>query len=136
MKKIIILSLILAIVLISGSKQIHQEGEIDVISSMKFNQDENLTVIANKNKIEDKERLAKLLIKKYKDNSFKSIKFSTDYGYATSLNIRVFLWEYQVRNQDPVMKIEYIPVKWGQGYDVVRNPEKFQMYIDGELVEY
>ena len=63
---------------------------------MKMNQDETLTVVANRKQIEDKEDFAKLIVKKCKDNSFQSVKFSTDYGYATSLNLRVYLWEDEI----------------------------------------
>ena len=100
-----------------------------------MNQDETLTVVANRKQIEDKEDFAKLLVKKCKDNSFQSVKFSTDYGYATSLNLRVYLWEDEIEGQEPVMVVEYKPVEWGQDYDIVHDPEKFQMYVDGELME-
>lgn len=135
-KKYAIAFWVLVICLISGCNQKHKEGEPDVISSIKTNLDEKLIVVANRDLIEKKEEFAELIVEKCKDNSFKSIKLSTDYGYATSLNISVFLWKDQVGNQDPVMQIEYIPIKWGQGYDIVRNSDKFQMYIDGELAEY
>ena len=83
-KKYALICLLLAAALVSGCAQKHKEGEPDVISSMKMNQDETLTVVANRNQIEDKENFAKLLVKKCKDNSFQSVRFSTDYGYAIS----------------------------------------------------
>ena len=72
---------------------------------------------------------------KDKDNSFQSVRFSTDYGYATSLNLRVYLWEDEIEGQEPVMVVEYKPVEWGMDYDIVHDPEKFQMYVDGELMK-
>lgn len=33
------------------------------------------------------------------------------------------------------MVVECKPVEWGRDYDIVRDPEKFQMYVDGELME-
>ena len=83
-KKHTLLCLLLAAAFVSGCAQKHKEGEPDVISSMKMNQDEILTVVANRNQIEDKEDFAKFLVEKCKDNSFQSVRFSTDYGYATS----------------------------------------------------
>lgn len=130
-----LLCLLLAAALVSGCAQKHKEGEPDVISSMKINQDETLTVVANRKQIEDKEDFAKLLVKKCKDNSFQSVRFSTDYGYATSLNLRVYLWEDEIEGQEPVMVVEYKPVEWGMDYDIVHDPEKFQMYVDGELMK-
>ena len=33
------------------------------------------------------------------------------------------------------MVVEYKPVEWEMDYDIVHDPEKFQMYVDGELME-
>ena len=134
-KKHTLLCLLLAAALVSGCAQKHKEGEPDVISSMKINQDETLTVVANRNQIEDKENFAKLLIKKCKDNSFQSVRFSTDYGYATSLNLRVYLWEDEIEGQEPVMVVEYTPIEWNEEYDIVNDSEMFQPYVDGKLIE-
>lgn len=134
-KKHTLLCLLLAAALVSGCAQKHKEGEPDVISSMKINQDETLTVVANRNQIEDKENFAKLLIKKCKDNSFQSVRFSTDYGYATSLNLRVYLWEDEIEGQEPVMVVEYTSIEWNEEYDIVNDSEMFQLYVDGKLIE-
>ena len=134
-KKHTLICLLCVAVFVSGCGQKHKEGEPDVISSIKMNQDEMLTVVANRNQIEDKEEFAELLLKKCKENSFQSVKFSTDSGYATSLNLRVYLWEDEIEGPDPVMVVEYKPVEWGKDYDIVNDPEKFQMYVDGELME-
>lgn len=132
-KKFIILSLIVAILSLSSCEQKRVEGEPDVISSMKTNQDERLIIIANRNQINNKEDFAEYLIKKCKENTFKTIKFSIDYGYATSLYLSVYLWEDQVNGREPVMVVEYLPDEWGQEYDIFHDPEKFQMYIEGKL---
>lgn len=73
-----------------------KEGEPDLLSSFSMNRDENLVVIANRNEIEDKDEFARLLVRMCKENSFQSIKFSTDRGYATSLDMRVYLWRDEV----------------------------------------
>ncbi len=61
-----------------------------------MNRDENLTVVANRKNISDKEAFARLLLKMYKENSFHSIKFSTDHGYATSLDMTVYSWKEDI----------------------------------------
>lgn len=86
-----ILFAMMLVVLILGSVQKYKRMEPDVVSSMKINRDETLTVVANRSKIEDKIKFAKLLVDMCKENSFGSIKFRTDYGYATSLELRVYL---------------------------------------------
>lgn len=65
----------------------HIPGEPDVINSIRSGNDERLTVVANRDDIEDKEEFARLLINMCQENSFKTIKFSTDFGYATKLNM-------------------------------------------------
>lgn len=69
-----------------------KEGVPDLLSSFSMNRDENLVVIANRDEIEDKDEFARLLVRMCKENSFQSIKFSTDRGYAASLDMRVYLW--------------------------------------------
>lgn len=112
-----------------------KEGEPDLLSSFSMNRDENLVVIANRNEIDDKDEFARQLVRMCKENSFHSIKFSTDRGYATSLDMRVYLWRDQVEGNDPIMTVEYKPDEWNQEYDIVNNPEEFRLYVDGELVE-
>ena len=113
----------------------HVPGEPDVISSIRTNNDERLLIIANRDEIEDKIEFAKLLIKMCQENSFKTIKFSTDCGYATRLNMRVYLWRNEIEGNDPVMTVDFKPIEWNKGYDIVNNPEMFELYIDDTLVE-
>ena len=63
----------------------HIPMEPDVVSSISMNQDQYLTIVANRDKIEDKEEFAELLVKMCRENSFHTIKFSTDRGYATTI---------------------------------------------------
>ena len=68
----------------------HKEGEPDVVGTFSVNRDENITVVANREDIEDGES---------------------------------------------VMTAEYRPVEYGKDYDVVNNPDKFQLYIDGKEIK-
>ena len=68
----------------------HKEGEPDVLGTFSVNRDENITVVANREDIEDGES---------------------------------------------VMTAEYRPVEYGKDYDVVNNPDKFQLYIDGKEIK-
>ena len=71
----------------------HKEGEPDVVGTFSVNRDENITVVANREDIEDREAFARKLLQMYKDDSFHSTKFSTDHGYATSLDMYIYLWK-------------------------------------------
>ena len=68
----------------------HKEGKPDVVGTFSVNRDENITVVANREDIEDGES---------------------------------------------VMTAEYRPVEYGKDYDVVNNPDKFQLYIDGKEIK-
>lgn len=107
----------------------------DVVSSISMNRDQYLTVVANQNNIEDKEEFAKLLIEMCKENSFHTIKFSTDRGYATSVDMRVYLFQDKIEGHDPVMTVKYEPIEYGKGYDIVHNPDQFKLTIDGKTYE-
>ena len=47
-----------------------REGEPDVVGTFSVNRDENITVVANRENIEDREAFARELLQMYKDNSF------------------------------------------------------------------
>ena len=70
-KKIIAVILIIAAGSIYGkSESGHKEGEPDVVGTFSVNRDENITVVANRGHIGDKEAFARELLQMYKDDSF------------------------------------------------------------------
>jgi len=113
----------------------HTESEPDVVGTFCMNRDEHLTVVANRENIDDREAFARELLHMYKDDSFHSTKFSTDRGYATSLDMNIYLWKEDIEDGESVMTAEYRPVEYGKDYDVVNNPDKFELYIDGKEVK-
>ena len=142
MKKKIIALISGAVILIIAAGSIygksesgHKEGEPDVVGTFSVNLDENITVVANRENIEDREAFARKLLQMYKDDSFHSTKFSTDRGYATSLDMNIYLWKEDIEDGESVMTAEYRTVEYGNDYDVVNHPDKFQLYIDGKEVE-
>ena len=113
----------------------HKKGEPDVVGTFSVNRDENITVVANREDIEDREAFARKLLQMYKDDSFHSTKFSTDRGYATSIDMNIYLGKEDIEDGESVMTAEYRPVEYGKDYDVVNNPDKFQLYIDGKEIK-
>ena len=96
MKKKIIAVITGAVILIIAAGRIywkpesgHKRGEPDVVGTFSINRDENLTVVANRENIEDRETFARELLQMYKDESFYSTKFSTDRWYTTSLDMNI-----------------------------------------------
>ena len=92
-------------------------------------------MVANREDIEDREAFARKLLQMYKDDSLHSTKFSTDRGYATSIDMNIYLWKEDIEDEESVMTAEYRPVEYGKDYDVVNNPDKFQLYIDGKEIK-
>ena len=138
-KRICIVCVIMIFVIMMGyhfrkksEEKISMEPE--VVSSICVNRAQYLIVVANRDKIEDKEEFAELLVQMCRENSFHTIKFSTDRGYATGLNMRVYLWEDEVEGNDPVMVVEYKTTGYGEEYDIVHDPEQFDLFIDGNCV--
>ena len=85
------------------------EGEPDVISSMIVNNEQYLTVVANCNEIENEEEFTKLLIKMYEENSFHSVKFSTDLVDPEKVYMKVYRWKRGVKKEKPLLQITYRP---------------------------
>ena len=126
-----------------GTKEDTQEQEElsgipDVANSFVSNNDYHLTVVANSDKIEDKEEFARTVVHMCQDNSFRSVKFSTDIrGYPTELNISVFLSRKDVEERkEPVCKIEFKTDDFSKGYNIKDNPDKFHLFINGVETEF
>lgn len=112
----------------------HIPMEPDVVSSISMNQDQYLTIVANRDKIEDKEEFAELLVKMCRENSFHTIKFSTDRGYATEIHMQVYLCEEDIEDANVVMETDYVQREYNENYDICDNPEKFELHVDGEVI--
>lgn len=63
-----------------------------------------------------------------RENSFHTIKFSTDRGYATSVNMRVYLWKDEIEGNEPVMVVEYKTTGYGEEYDIVHDQSSLFVY--------
>lgn len=83
------------------------EGEPDVVSSMIVNNEQYLTVVANRNEIENEEEFTKLLVKMYEENSFHSVKFSTDLADPEKVYMKVYLRKEDIKKEKPILLIKY-----------------------------
>lgn len=77
--------------------------EPDVVSSISMNRDQYLTVVANRNRIEDKEEFAKLLVKMCRENSFHKVVLRK----RTKRNI--------------INALEEIGIDYNEAYNIVDN---------------
>ena len=82
------------------------EGEPDIISSMIVNNEQYLTVVANCNEIENEEEFKKLLIRMYEENSFHSVKFSTDLVDTEKVYMKVYFWRDEIKKSRYKLRME------------------------------
>lgn len=108
-KMVVVVVLVVAVMIGIGleGKERRVEGEPDVISSMIVNNEQYLTVVANRNEIENEEEFKKLLIRMYEENSFHSVKFSTDMVEPEKIYMKVYLWKDEVKKNQPNLGIEF-----------------------------
>lgn len=130
MKKMIYIMLCLILILMIFQSKKYFETEPDVVNSIKFNQDETLTVVANRNFIVNKKEFAMTLVAMRLNNSFKSMKFSDDYGYIQNLTMNVYFGEVEINEGQPFMIVEYRPIDETSDYNMIDNPEMYELYVN------
>ena len=112
-------------------------GIPDVVSSISMNNEHHLKVVANSGRIDNKEEFARQVIHMCQNNSFHSVRFSTDInGYPTGLDITVYLNRREMEKGEPVCKIEFSTDDFTGEYDIKNDAEKFHLYLDGKEIEF
>lgn len=138
MKRAAIIMLIVLSVFLLGCGENRQNktdrpSTPECVGSVNSARDYHLTVLANRDVIEDKEAFARELIEQVRKDGFHKIKFCYEDtgGYPIGLEIRVYLWEedWQDRNKDPYMIITFRQENMLDGYNIVEHNDKFQMNI-------
>lgn len=120
----------------SGWKESHS-GIPDVVSSILRNRSCDLTVVANSNKIDDKEAFAREVIQMCRQNSFQSVKLSTDInGYPFDLDITVYLNRKDVERNKLACKIGFHTKENTEDYDIKNDVKKFYLYLDGKEIAF
>ena len=137
MKKKIIALISGAVILIIAAGSIygksesgHKEGEPDVVGTFSVNRDENITVVANRGHIEDKETFADV-----QGWFFLFDKILHRQGICDESWYEHLFRKEDIEDGESVMTAEYRPIEYGKDYDVVNNPDKFQLYIDGKEIK-
>lgn len=144
-KKKILLFLFFAIIIsmIQQGREKHAEwqeansGVPDVVSSKIMGNDHYLVVVANCSRIEDKEEFAREIIRMCQENSFHSLRFSTDMnGYPSGLEITVYLNRKNVEEGKPVCKIKFLANDDRGDYDIKNDEDRFRLYLDGKEIDF
>lgn len=112
-------------------------GIPDAVSSMSGNNRQYLKVVANSDRIDDKEAFARKVIQMCRENSFHTIRFSTDInGYPSGLCITVYLNRKDLEKGEPVCEIEFRMEEYIAGCDIKNDVEQFHLYLDGKEIEF
>lgn len=94
---------------------------------------EDITIIANKLFIKDKEQFAESVIQKCIDNTWKEIRFSYDLaGYPQELSINVYMNNYAYKYSKRLgFRITYSQKNMlDDNFNIKDNPEKFSIKIE------
>jgi hypothetical protein len=112
-------------------------GIPDVVSSVSSDGWQDLKVVANSDRIEDKEAFAREVVQMCRENSFHSIMFSTDInGYPSGLSITVYLNQKGVEKNESVCEIEFRTETYREDCDIKNDVEEFQLYLDGKEIDF
>lgn len=126
-----ILAMAVIICMITGFLYLQYGRDEKVTSSMNFSSgnyyEMELTVVANKLFIIDKQRFAEEMIERCIDNNFHDIKFSYDMmGYPNRLQINVYLNEFSKSHFTILYMMES---ENGMDYNIKDNPDRFVISI-------
>ena len=128
---VLLISLFLYLAKRKGERIIDECGIPDAVSSISDGEKCCLTVVANSGQIRDKEAFAREVIKMCMENSFRSLRFSTDIGgWPEELEIDVYLRKKDVGEEPPVFRIRAESERIESVYDSGNQLERYQIFIE------
>ena len=136
MKKRWFISLIIGIIMvISGCLGYLQYGrDMDVYGSYAMTADnyheERLTVVVNKLYVADQKVCAEEIVKRCRENSFKSVRFSYDQSIPNALYVTVYSSKRQAEKGIQMFSFSYLPEDSDGTYSAIDNPEEFILEIE------
>lgn len=90
---------------------------------------EEISIIANKLYIFDREKFAKYVLQRCADNSFREVRFSYDLsGYPNEVHITVYMNRAAWKWRKKAFEIRWISEE-NEHYNIVENPEKYRIEI-------
>lgn len=93
---------------------------------------EDISIIANRLYIHDKQKFAEMVLERCIDNTWKEIRFSYDLaGYPNELYIDVYMNNYTYNHMKiPSFRIAYTQEDTLKIYNIKDNPDKFTLKIE------
>ena len=120
---------------ISGCLGYLQYGlDMDVYGSHAMTADnyheERLTVVVNKLYVEVQKVCAEEIVKRCRENSFKSVRFSYDQSIPNVLYVTVYAPKWQAEKGKQMFAFSYLPEDSDGTYSTIDNPEEFILEIE------
>lgn len=111
---------------------------LDAVSSVTENGECHLVVVADREWLDDKRKMADTVMQMCRKNTFRSLKLSVDKnGYPSSLVVDVYLKKRDVGKKAPVCRLWFKPGRkkdLEESLNIMDDLEKYELYIDGSHV--
>ena len=136
MKKRWFIYLIIGIIMITGGclGYLQFGRDMDVYGSHAMTADnyheERLTVVVNKLYVEDQKVCAEEIVRRCKENSFKSVRFSYDQSIPNALYVTVYSSKRQAEKGIHMFSFSYLPEDGDGTYNIVNDSDKFMLKLE------
>ena len=131
MKKRWFICLIIGIIMITGGclGYLQFGRDMDVYCSHAMTADnyheERLTVVVNKLYVADQKACAEEIVKRCRENSFKSVRFSYDQSIPNALYVTVYASKRQAERGKQMFSFSYLPQDSEGTYNIIDDSEEF-----------
>ena len=127
--------LIIGIIITGGCLGYLQFGrDMDVYGSHAMTADnyheERLTVVVNKLYVEDQKVCAEEIVRRCRENSFKSVRFSYDQLIPNALYVTVYSSKRQAEKGIQMFSFPYLPEDGDGTYNIVNDSDKFMLKLE------
>ncbi len=136
MKKRWFIYLIIGIIMITGGclGYLQYGRDMDVYGSCAMTADnyheERLTVVVNKLYVADQKACAEEIVKRCRENSFKSVHFSYDQSIPNVLYVTVCASKRQAEKGKQMFSFSYLPEDSDGTYNIVSDSDKFMLKLE------
>lgn len=127
--------MIIGIIITGGCLGYLQFGrDMDVYSSHAMTADnyheERLMVVVNKLYVVDQKICAEEIVKRCRENSFKSVRFSYDQSVPNALYVTVYASKRQAEKGKQMFSFSYLPEDSDKTYNIVNDSDKFMLKLE------
>ena len=136
MRKRWFISLIIGIIMVISSclGYLQYGCDMDMYSSHAMTEDnyheERLTVVVNKLYVADQKVCAEEIVRRCKENSFKSVRFSYDQSIPNALYVTVYSSKRQAEKGIQMFSFSYLPEDGDGTYNIVNDSDKFMLKLE------